>query len=107
MQICDSTFTVLLLLFVVFHTTIFVSFLLYVTAVCNEASQSYAVTILPQSELKKCEDEEKRRELEKEIRECDEVMIANLMPGAHSEHYFDPCPMDYGQEKRIVIHMWS
>ena len=45
----------------------------------EEASQLYTVTILPQSELKKCGDEEKRRELEKEIRECDEVMIANLM----------------------------
>ena len=42
-------------------------------------SQSHTLTILPQSELKKCEDEKKRRELEK-IRECDEVMIANLMP---------------------------
>ena len=39
-----------------------------------ECSQSHTVTILPQSELKKYEDEEKRKELEKEIRECDEVM---------------------------------
>ena len=29
--------------------------------------------ILSQSKLKMCEDEEKRRELEKEMRECDEV----------------------------------
>ena len=29
--------------------------------------------ILSQSELEMCEDEEKRRELEKEMRECDEV----------------------------------
>ena len=40
----------------------------------DEASQSYTEIILPQSELRKCEDEEKRRELEKEIREYDEVM---------------------------------
>ena len=40
----------------------------------DKANQSHTVTILPQSELEVCEDEEKRRELEKEIRECDEVM---------------------------------
>ena len=31
------------------------------------------VFIFSQSELEKCKDEEKRRELEKEMRECDEV----------------------------------
>jgi hypothetical protein len=31
--------------------------------------------ILSQSELKKCKDEEKRRELEKKMRDCDEVTL--------------------------------
>ena len=125
MQICDSTFTVLLLLlcclshnhlwqlFAMCYNCVYCVILNHSHLECSQSlalfpgspspctvllgfnghdiiivrgegepgySQSHTLTILPQSELKKCEDEEKRRELKKEIRECDEVMIANLMP---------------------------